>query len=330
MVVRILVIGSNSFSGSDLVDHALNLGHDVLGISRSPESIEQFRRYGSNENLARFSFKQLDINHLEPEGFEGIREFDPELVFNYSAQSMVGQSWDYPDHWYQTNVVALAQLVNFLAELPSLKRYLHFTTPEVYGSTADWIPEGEPINPSTPYAVSRAAGDMHLRIMQKEKGFPVVFTRAANVYGAGQQLYRVVPKAFLSAINNVNFSLQGGGLSRRSFIHVSDVSHATMEIALKGNVGEDYHISTDELVTIRELVTQIYEFCGKSLDLSAAEAPDRLGKDAGYFLSSAKIRAEMGWNPKVSLSKGLEEVFTWVQSNNQTLSRMPWEYEHRK
>jgi len=103
-----------------------------------------------------------------------------------------------------------------------------------------------------------------------------------------------------------------------------------MQIALKGNVGEDYHISTDELVTIRELVTQIYEFCGKSLDLSAAEAPDRLGKDAGYFLSSAKIRAEMGWNPKVSLSEGLQEVFTWVQSNNQTLSRMPWEYEHRK
>lgn len=330
MLVRILVIGSNSFSGSDFVDHALSLGHEVLAISRRPESIAQFRRYGSNANLARFSFRQLDINHLEIGDFEGISEFEPELVVNYAAQSMVGQSWDYPQHWYQTNVVALSELVNYLSELPSLKRYVHFTTPEVYGSTADWIPEGEPINPSTPYAVSRAAGDMHLKIMQREKDFPVIFTRAANVYGAGQQLYRVVPKAFLSAINNVNFPLQGGGLSRRSFIHVTDVSRATMQIALNGNVGGEYHISTDELVTIRELVTQIYEICEKSLDLAAAEAPDRLGKDAGYFLSSAKIRAELGWAPKVSLTEGLCEVFTWVLANNQTLRQMAWEYEHRK
>jgi dTDP-glucose 4,6-dehydratase len=328
--VRILVIGSNSFSGSDFVDHALNLGHDVLGISRSPELIPEFRRYGSNENLSRFSFKQLNINNLENWGFAGITDFEPELVVNYSAQSMVAQSWDNPQHWYQTNVVALSQLANYLAELPSLRRYVHFTTPEVYGSTAEWIKEGEPINPSTPYAVSRAAGDMHLRIMHREKGFPVIFTRAANVYGAGQQLYRVVPKAFLSAINNVNFPLQGGGLSRRSFIHITDVSHATMQIALNGNVGEDYHISTDELVTIRELVSQIYEICEKSLDFAAAEVPDRLGKDAGYFLSSAKIRAELGWNPKVSLSDGLGDVFTWVLANNRTLSQMPWEYEHRK
>jgi dTDP-glucose 4,6-dehydratase len=114
--------------------------------------------------LTRFKFAQVDLNHIGTNEEKLISEFSPDLILNYSAQSMVGQSWEQPEDWYQTNVVAISKLVNFISQLPTLQRYIHVTTPEVYGSTADWISEDTPFNPSTPYAVSRAAGDMHLRI----------------------------------------------------------------------------------------------------------------------------------------------------------------------
>src|SRR3989338_4008923 len=99
-------------------------------------------------------------------------------------------------------------------------------------------------NPSTPYAVSRAAGDMWLKALYKSYQFPVVFTRAANVYGCGQQLYRIIPRAILYARLEKKLHLHGGGYSMRSFIHIYDVADATYRIALSGELGHTYHIST--------------------------------------------------------------------------------------
>ena len=124
----------------------------------------------------------------------------PTHVVNFAAQSMVGESWLHPDHWMMTNVVSAVRLHDLLRNYDGLERYVHVTTPEVYGSTDGWVTEDAPFNPSTPYAVSRAAGDMSLRTYFANYQFPVVFTRAANVYGPGQQLYRIVPRTIVAAM----------------------------------------------------------------------------------------------------------------------------------
>jgi len=327
--MKICVLGSNSFSGSHFVDHALQVGHTVMGISRSPEIAEPFRPYKDNHRLNNFRFIQASLRFDDELIYSSLGEFDPDYVVNFAAQSMVGESWTNPKDWYETNVVATATFSNMLEKLGSLKKYVHVTTPEVYGSTPNWIPEGTQFNPSTPYAVSRAAGDMHMRIMQKHTGLPVVFTRAANVFGPGQQLYRVIPKAFLSAILGKPFELHGGGLSRRSFIHISDVSRATLTLAEHGIVGQDYHISTKELVTIRDVVERAYALAGVSFEADAAQAEDRLGKDAGYFLDSTKLRDATGWNTLISLDEGLKQTFDWIVSNLDSFSNMSWDYLHK-
>jgi dTDP-glucose 4,6-dehydratase len=327
--MKICVIGSNSFSGSHFVDHCLTEGHEVLGVSRSKEPNDAFLPYKQNSNLSSFYFRKVDINHGLGD-FERIaKAFRPGLVVNFSAQSMVGQSWEVPEDWYSTNIVALAKLINIVGGLGSLERYVHVTTPEVYGSTPDWIKEGEVFNPSTPYAVSRAAGDMHLRIMAKFKKFPVIFTRAANVYGPGQQLYRVIPKALLSAKLDKPFPLHGGGTSRRSFIHIRDVACATLAIAKNGQLGSDYHISTNELVTIRKVVQDAFHLYDRQLELDQSLVEDRLGKDAGYFLDSSKIRGELGWNPLISLEEGMLETKSWVDKNIDVFKGMSWDYVHK-
>lgn len=328
--MKIAVIGSNSFSGAHFANHALDQGAQVLGISRSPEVAPVFRPYLDNQEAKSFRFLQRDWNRELSEMLKDLAEFRPQWIVNFAAQSMVGQSWSTPEDWYETNVVGLSKLTNGLSGIGSLERYVHVTTPEVYGSTANWISEDAPFNPSTPYAVSRAAGDMHMRIMHEHKGFPVLFTRAANVFGEHQQLYRLVPKAFLCALTERDFPLEGGGLSRRSFIHMSDVSRATWLLAEKGALGETYHISTDELVTIRSLVERIYSMAGSELEVGRVPVEDRIGKDAGYFLSSDKLKKVCGWLPEVSLNDGLSKTHEWVRSNLEVLRSLPWEYEHKR
>jgi len=328
--MKILVIGSNSFSGSSFITHTMETENEVMGISRSVEAKKSVHSYAQKSKGRQFRFLQADLNDMSEENYKAIFRFRPKLVVNFAAQSMVAPSWNHPEDWYNTNIVSLSKLVSRLATLDSMEKYVHVTTPEVYGSTANWISEGEVFNPSTPYAVSRAAGDLHLRVMQKEKGFPVVFTRAANVYGSSQQLYRVIPKAFLSALTDTPFPLHGGGTSRRSFIHISDVSRATFQIAQEGAIGEDYHISTSQLITIRELVEKIYLTSGKTLELDNSIAEERAGKDAGYFLDSRKLESELNWRSLISIEEGLDEVGTWVKLNLESFRNMSWEYVHKK
>ena len=104
---------------------------------------------------------------------------EPSFVVNFAAQSMVAESWLYPDQWYQTNVVANVKLHEKIRQFSFLKKYVHVSTPEVYGSCSGNVTESAPFNPSTPYAASRAACDLHLLTFFKNYQFPVVFTRAS-------------------------------------------------------------------------------------------------------------------------------------------------------
>ena len=236
---KIAVIGSNSFSGASFTDFVLEQGCDVFGMSRSAEPSECFLPYRWGKKAAAFRFYPYDLNHHLDEIMKVIESERITHVVNFAAQSMVGESWKHPDHWFQTNVVSTVRLHDRLRRLDFLERYVHVTTPEVYGSTEGFIKEDTPFNPSTPYAVSRAASDMSLKTFFDAYKFPVVFTRAANVYGPGQQLYRIIPRTMMFLKTGRKLGLQGGGLSQRSFIHMRDVSDATWRVALKRRSGRD-------------------------------------------------------------------------------------------
>jgi dTDP-glucose 4,6-dehydratase len=250
-------------------------------------------------------------------------------VVNFAAQSMVGESWQNPDHWMMTNVVSTVRLHEILRNYDGLERYVHVTTPEVYGSTDGWVTESAPFNPSTPYAVSRAAADMSLRTYFANYQFPVVFTRAANVYGPGQQLYRIVPRTIVAAVGGEKLRLDGGGKSVRVFIHMSDVADATSKIARSGRLGEAYHISGHELVSIRTLVETILKQLGKSFEDCVEIAPERPGKDTAYMLDTTKLRNELGWRDTISLERGIDDVIRWADRFKSELAKLPAKYVHK-
>ena len=118
-------------------------------------------------------------------------------------------------------------------------------------------------------------------------------------------------------------------MSRRTFIHMDDVSDATLKVMLQGRNGDSYHISTDAVISIRELVEKICQKLGVRLDDHAELVGERMGKDAAYQLDSAKLRKELGWQERISLDQGLDQCIEWAKANLETLQNQPFDYIHK-
>jgi dTDP-glucose 4,6-dehydratase len=331
MPEKILVIGSNSFTGASFIDHALRNGSEVVGVSRSLEAAAVFLpyRWHGREEEKRFRFHQLDLNRDLASIMELVRDFRPEYVINFAAQSMVAESWRNPDHWMTTNVVSNVRLHDHLRKCDFLKKYVHVSTPEVYGTCEGLVRESTNYNPSTPYAVSRAAADMSLMSFFKAYDFPVAFTRAANVYGPGQQPYRIIPRAILFFLTGKKLPLHGGGQSVRSFIHVRDVADGTLRVARQASPGEIFHFSTSRNVSIRALVQMIAERMNVSFADHVEIVGERLGKDSAYLLDCTKAKKELGWEDRITLERGIEETIAWVKDNLEEIRKQPAEYIHK-
>ena len=322
------VLGSNSFSGSAFVNHLCKNDHNVIGISRSHEPNPVFLRYYPSQ-YENFTFHALDINQNLNSILAVLDDYRPDFIVNFAAQGMVAQSWEKPEDWFQTNTVATVKLHDGLRKFDWLKRYIHISTPEVYGSCEGLVQESHSFSPSTPYAVSRAAADMSLSSFIKAYNFPVIFTRAANVFGEHQQLYRIIPRTILYFLTGKRLQLHGGGSSVRSFIHIDDVCKGTQLAAEQGNTGEVFHFATSENITIRSLVEMIAEQLGVRFEDHVELVGERLGKDAAYLLDCSLAKERLDWEPKISFRQGLERTTKWVKDNLECLLRQPQNYTHK-
>lgn len=326
---KVLVIGSNSFSGSDFIDLLLeDPVNEVVGISRSPEKGTLFLPY-KRHKAARFRFEHLDLNKDMPRIHGLLDSFQPEFVVNFAAQSEVAPSWEHPDHWFQTNAVALVHLTNHLKERKYLKRYVHISSPEVYGTCHGAVTESAPLNPSTPYAASKAAGDLFLFTLVKNFDFPLVMIRSTNVYGAHQQLFKIIPRAVIYLKMGRTIELHGGGAAVKSYIHIRDISQGELAAMEQGPPGSIYHLSPDGGYSVRQVVKLICKLMDRDFAKATVAAGERLGQDAAYVIDSSKARLELGWKPEVSLQEGLSGVVSWVNENWDTIQREPLEYAHK-
>ena len=331
MKQHIYVIGSNSFSGAFFIRHALEQGYAVTGVSRSPEPDPVFLPYAwPGVDKSRFVFLRADLNTDLDEIMRAMQRDEPGYVVNFAAQGMVAESWRHPEQWLRTNTVSQVRLHDRLRSCRWLKKYVQISTPEVYGSTAGILPESTVYTPSTPYAVSKAAADMSLMTFLRAYDFPVVFTRAANVYGPGQQLYRIIPRAALRFLTGGVLELHGGGHSVRSFIHMRDVAGATLRVMEEAEPGSIYHVATRSSVSIRELSLLVAQEAGVDPEKHIVSVGERLGKDAAYLLDTTKIRSELGWEDMIPLEEGIREVVSWVRDNLEVLKRQQQDYIHKE
>ena len=328
-VSKVFVLGSNSYGGACFADYALSAGFGVFGVSRSAEVHPVCRPYGENKNLSQFTFRQMDVNNDMDALIGAVKEFEPDYIADFAGQGMVAPSWNWPEQWYETNIVSKVKLHNALRDFPNLKRYVRVSTPEVFGDCDHTIDETQPYNPSTPYAVSHAAIDMSLTAFYRQWEFPAVITRFANFYGPGQQLYRIAPKTAICALGDQTLMLHGGGHSIRAFIHGRDVASGVFKAMIDGENGEAYHFTTDRFIKICDLVDLIAEIVDVPMGDFVQNSEDRPGKDKAYLMKSDKAIRELGWKPEVDLEQGLSETVEWVRANLTEINSMEQDYIHQ-
>ena len=290
-----LVIGDTSFTGAAFVRHLREQGHAVAGASLRTSEALAFCEVG---------------------GWD--------YVVNFAALNVVAPSWEHPAQYVWVNAAKQIALWDAMRKNPP-KRYIHISTPEVYGNTSFMVSEDRPFNPSTPYASSRAAAEMLLQNYVRQYNFPAVITRAANVYGPHQQLYRLIPKLIHTILSGGKFPLEGGGNSVRGFVHVDDCARAIQMLADRGVPGLAYHIATANVLPISAYVRLICEHMGVSYESIVEETPDRPGKDAVYWLNPGRMFG-MGWAPRITFLDGVDQVIHWMRNDWASIKNMPTNY----
>lgn len=330
---HVLILGSNSFTGAHLINYLLDQTEcHVVGISRSPEYDPVFLPHLYRKpRSSRYTFHQIDLNTEMEKVSSVCQAFQPSVVVNFAAQGEVRHSWRWPEQWYRTNCLSVIRLSEFLRNQSCLKKYIAVSTPEVYGTTGDKMKENHRYQPSTPYAISKLAGDLHLLSLFKRYGFPVVLTRAVNLYGIHQQLYRIIPRTIIYLKMGKPIELHGRGQAMRAFIHARDVADLTVRAIQHGRCGEVYHVASDDgLRRIADVVRLICRLTNHAFEPSVKFVDENYGQDFQFSLDASKAKQELGWRPTIDFEQGVRETIDWIEGNWDVIRKQPFEYIHKE
>ena len=319
--MRIGILGGGNCYALNLANEARK-SHSVFGIGRSPRKAPaMWQVFNGYRYYQRHLVTQLEatLAILDSER--------PDVIVNFAAQGE-GQGSFGTDAalFYQTNTLALVKLVEALRHRKYLKRFIQIGTSELYGSVTKPSLETDPICPTSPYAISKAAFDLHLEVMGRVHKFPWDVIRPSNAYCPGQQLHRVIPKAIIAALAGHRFPLQGGGKARKTYIHATDLSSAILAI-LSSEPGQIYNCGAVEPSSIMKVVELCAIEAGVDPDGFREMVGDRVGQDGCYWLDSSKLR-KLGWSPTIGLEEGIAEMVKWVRDNPEILT-MSTEWEVR-
>ena len=285
----------------------------VISIGRNQVKNQAFT-IGVGKGDSRYVYKPCHIVYEQDFLFEYFEKYKPDYIINFAALAYA-TSWDKSFRYYDTNVTAVSKIVEFLLNKDYLKKFVQVGTSELYGPVDEPADEKHPLNPTSPYAVSKLAADMHLESMFKVKKFPMNIIRPSNGYGSGQLLYRIIPKATLMILKGEKFPLEGGGKVKKSFMHCRDIAEAIYAVLKDGKMGEIYNAGVDEPVSMRNLVEIVCKILNKKFEDSVHITEGRVGEDKQYWLNSNKLLKDTGWKPKISLEEGIAETVNWVKDN---------------
>lgn len=322
--MKIAILGAGGCFAINFSNHLHSLGIDHFGIGRSGPKPRAFWQVDHP-----YTFYTGHLVTQLPEVMTTLDIYRPDVIVNFAAQGEGAASFeDNAPDFFRTNTLALCNLVVELRKRDWLKRFVHIGSSEVYGSTDHPARETDPLRPSSPYAISKGAFDQYLLTMHKQFGFPMNIIRPSNAYTPGQQLYRVIPKAIICALNRTKLPLHGGGKAQKSYLHATDLSRAIMAVVEKGTVGKVYNVAPLGPISIRALVTHVAEVCGVSFEELVEEVPDRVGQDARYALDTTEIARDCGWTQTIGIVRGLGTMLEWAKAHPEILT-MPTNYEHR-
>ncbi len=262
----------------------------------------------------RIGFERVDITDAET--MAGIVS-GADGVINFAAESHVDRSLEDPAPFLRSNVTGVQVLLD-LVRTHSIPRFLQISTDEVYGSAPKGVhfSETDSLQPSSPYAASKAAGDLLVLAAMHTWGLPALITRASNNYGPYQFPEKLLPLMITNIMENAPLPVYGDGQQRREWLHVRDHCAGIWAAWKRGEPGRIYNLSTGVDVPNLEVIRTLIALMNASEDLITF-VTDRPGHDRRYALDVSRARDELGWQSEVDLADGLAETVAWYTGHRQ-------------
>ena len=306
--MKILVTGAAGFIGSAYVRMVVQERGEQVVV------LDKLTYAGRRENLKDVE-AQIEFVHGPIEDREVVHEAMAgcDAVVNFAAESHVDRSIADQDAFARTHVIGTGVLLD-AARAHGVARYLQVSTDEVYGSIdSGSFTETSPLNPSSPYSATKAAGDLLVAAHVHTYGTQAVICRGSNNYGPRQYPEKLIPLCALNALAGDSLPVYGDGLQIRNWLYVEDFARAIHLVLREGEPGEVYNVGGPDEAPNIEVIKRILDATGRDESL-IDYVTDRPGHDRRYSLASDKVR-KLGWEPLTSLADGLPRTIDWYRDN---------------
>jgi len=237
-----------------------------------------------------------------------------DAIVNFAAETHVDRSILDPGAFLRTDILGTHVLLEAVRK-HGIARYLQVSTDEVYGHVASGrSKETDTVAPRSPYAASKAGGDLQVFAYATTYGTPVLVTRGSNTYGPYQYPEKIVPLFITNLIDDKAVPVYGDGLQIRDWLHVEDHARGILHVLEHGELMHAYNIGGDNSRTNIEVTRRLIALCERSFETHVRHVIDRPGHDRRYALDSAKTR-KLGWRPQIDFETGMDETVRWYREH---------------
>ena len=305
-----VVTGCAGFIGSHLAERLLHDGHTVIGIDSFtdyyPRAIKELN-LSTFRDHPQFRFHEHDL----ATGNLGAIVDGAEYVFHLAAMPGLTRSWIDFDTYARCNLTATHRLLEALKGSKSLKKFVYASTSSVYGKYASGD-EALPTKPSSPYGITKLAGEQLARVYLDEFDVPTTVLRFFSVYGPRQRPdmgYHLFIKWILEG---TPIKLTGDGLQVRGNTYIGDCVDAVIQTGLKAMPGETFNLGGGEITTIIDVIRTIERLAGKPAKIE--RHPPRKGDQLATGADVTKLWRHLGWKPSTTLEAGLAKQIEWQRN----------------
>jgi len=313
--MRVLITGGAGFIGSEFVRLCVAEGDEVCVL-------DALTYAGDRERLREVAeavrFVRTDVTDWDRVN-RAIEDFKPDGVVHLAAESHVDRSIRDSAPFLRTNVEGTRVILE-ASRRHAIDRIVHISTDEVYGALGKdgHFAEDSPIRPNSPYAASKAGGELLARAYHHTYGLPVSIVRPCNNFGPWQYPEKLLPVILAKALRHESLPLYGAGSNVREWLHVSDCCTAISRVLREGKPGRVYNVGSGIERSNIEVAKLVLGLLGEPEGLISF-VDDRPGHDFRYSLDSSRLRSELGWSPDVSFERGFEKTVEWYAENRKWL-----------